>query len=119
MRTIIAGSRTIHDPRLVAQALASCGWTPTVVLCGCAPGVDRLGERWARNAGIRVEHHPADWSQGKKAGFIRNVEMVKKAEALVAVWDGHSRGTDHVIAVACRAGLRVYIQKPVKGSRFT
>ncbi len=43
MKTIIAGSRSIHDYALVVSAVARCGWRITEVLSGAAQGVDTLG----------------------------------------------------------------------------
>ena len=98
MRTIIAGSRTVTDPTAVVRAMANVPFRPSVVLCGCARGADRLGEIWALIHGIPVEYYPADWDAwGKSAGYIRNREMSRTADALVAIWDGASRGTRHMI----------------------
>lgn len=57
-----------------------------------------------------VERFPADWDRrGRAAGRIRNREMAKHADALIAVWDGESRGTANMILEAHRAGLKVYV----------
>lgn len=109
-RTIIAGSRLVHSYEAVEQALAQCGWTPSLVLCGKARGVDTLGERWAMARGIPVDYYPADWAaQGLSAGFKRNAEMAANADALVAVWNGRSPGTKNMIDQARAAGLRVHV----------
>ena len=111
MRTIVCGSR---DAPLfaVAVALARCGWTPSVVLSGGARGADAHGEAWAKGAGIPVERYPADWDRhGKVAGFMRNAEMVTRAEAVVAVWDGSSHGTADTVRLATEAGLRVFVHQ--------
>lgn len=82
----------------------------TVVLSGDARGVDRMGEMWARLNFVRVERYPAQWEvYGKRAGPIRNAEMASNADALIAVWDGSSRGTAHMIDTAKKKGLRVYV----------
>lgn len=47
MRTIIAGSRTVRNESATLQAIAMCGWRPSVVLCGMAKGPDEHGEAWA------------------------------------------------------------------------
>lgn len=110
MRTIIAGSRDLNSYDLVRRAVEECGWTPTVVLSGTARGVDRMGERWARFRDVPVERYPADWKlHGRGAGAIRNAEMAKHADALIAIWDGTSRGTLHMIRTAERMGLRVHV----------
>ena len=41
---------------------------------------------------------PAQWERyGKRAGPIRNAAMAKYADYGVALWDGESRGTAHMI----------------------
>lgn len=111
MKTIIAGSRQISDYAMVEDAISQCAWRPTVVISGAARGVDTLGERWAEDNGVPVERFPADWGKhGKSAGYKRNLEMVDHAEALIAIWDGESRGTKHMIDIARRAGLKVHVE---------
>lgn len=49
----------------------------SVVISGTARGADQLGEAWAESLKIPVERYPADWeTHGKKAGFIRNQQML-------------------------------------------
>jgi hypothetical protein len=87
MRTIIAGSRNIENYAMLAVAIKALPWKPTLVISGGAVGVDLMGERWAKENGIGVEVFQADWeSLGKRAGFVRNEDMAKRAEALLALW---------------------------------
>lgn len=111
MRTIIAGSRSLGF-KAVSEAMEFCGWIPSVVISGCARGVDQAGEAWAKQHTIPIERYPADWSLGKSAGYIRNSKMAEAADALIAVWDGQSRGTHHMIDIACNQGLKVYVHTP-------
>lgn len=112
MKTIIAGSREGFTFKDVKEAVDQCGWSPTVVISGTARGVDTLGERWANENGIPVEKYPADWNtHGKSAGYKRNQLMAEKAEALIALWDGTSKGTSHMIDIATKAGLKVFIYR--------
>ena len=113
MRVIVAGSRGITSKAAVMAALRDAYlWAainPTCIVSGAARGVDQLGEQIARDAGLLVDSHPANWNlHGRRAGFLRNEEMAANADALVAVWDGHSPGTKHMIAAARARGLRVY-----------
>jgi len=118
LRTIIAGSRSIADIEAVRAAMLSCPWRPTAVLSGAARGVDTLGEQWACEQGIPVERHPADWEGlGRRAGLARNESMAAMAEALVAVWDGQSTGTRHMIETARARGLRVHVVQPLAPAR--
>lgn len=111
MKTIIAGSRNVQDYRLVCKAVEQSKFPITEVVSGAARGVDQLGGLWAHEHGIPVREFPADWNgpAGKAAGFVRNAAMAEYADALIAVWDGRSRGTEHMIRVARKSGLHVFI----------
>lgn len=112
MRTIIAGSRSITDLSVVRHAVEISGFSVSEVVSGGARGVDRLGERLAGILGVPCRVFPADWrAHGRSAGVIRNREMAEYAEALVAVWDGRSRGTANMISQAKAKGLKVYVHR--------
>lgn len=116
MKTIIAGSRTItkytHVAKAIDDAQSKGGITITEVISGGADGVDRIGEEWAKKHRIPLRIVKADWRKhGKQAGILRNAEMAKHADALIAVWDSISKGTEHMISQATRAGLKVYIHR--------
>lgn len=113
MKTIIAGSRGITDYDIVLDAMRLARQkkiVPTVVVSGAARGVDKLGERWGHERGLEVVQFPAIWKMfGKGAGRVRNAQMARYSDALVAVWDGQSRGTKHMIEVARLQGLHLYV----------
>lgn len=114
MKTIIAGSRTCSNKQSLISAIEACGWTPTVVISGGARGADQLGEAWAKENHIPCETYLAEWDKlGRSAGYIRNATMADKAEALIALWDGKSPGTAHMIRLANQRGLRVHVHIPV------
>ena len=116
LRTIIAGSRGINDYEVVERAIYDSGFDIAEVLSGCARGVDRLGEIWAQHANVPVRRFPADWNAyGRRAGYIRNAEMASNADALIAIWDGRSPGTSHMIHVAHLRDLRIHVFIPKQG----
>jgi glycerophosphoryl diester phosphodiesterase len=118
MKVIIAGSRTITDYELVRRAVLASGMDITEVVSGGAKGVDRLGEQWARRNQRRYVVFPADWArQGTAAGYKRNEQMALYAGGLVAVWDGVSPGTKHMIEIAKRNGLQVFCMTIPKETR--
>lgn len=109
MRVVIAGSRfdERHLPTLnwwkrqVDLAIRESGFDISEVVCGGARGVDKLGRAWANYYGVAVREFPADWNNlGKAAGYIRNKEMALYAEAVIAIWDGKSKGTGHMLDIA-------------------
>ncbi len=115
MKVIIAGGRNISDRSIVQAAVEVSGFEITEVVSGGAEGVDTLGWYWAQdNNKDRVLFRP-DWGKhGKSAGPIRNSEMADYADALIAIWDGRSPGTRHMISRARKKGLQVYVHKVEK-----
>jgi hypothetical protein len=79
----------------------------TTVMHGDARGVDRKVEEFCRTLSIPCRAFPADWERyGKRAGHVRNAEMLDKGPELVlAFWDGHSKGTENVIREARIRGI--------------
>ncbi len=109
MKTIIAGSRSLHDYDAVCKAIENSLFDITEVVSGTANGVDRMGEIWASENGIPVKRFPADWNRhGKAAGPIRNQQMGDYAEALIAITTG-SPGTRNMIEYAKKKGLKVFV----------
>ena len=117
--TIIAGSRDNVSQVHIDHAMTKIDWNVSKVISGTARGADVFGEVWAVRNGIPVDRYPADWDKfGKSAGYKRNEQMATVAEALVAVWDGESRGTSHMIDIAKKNGLKVYVHKVGKGTKM-
>lgn len=121
MKVIIAGSRDYIDPDGkgidTAVRYGAC-WQIDEVMSGAQQGwngtrktgADHYGEVWATANGIPIKRFPADWERhGKAAGPIRNLEMAQYADALIAIWDGKSRGTRHMIDAMRGLGKPVYI----------
>lgn len=114
MRTIIAGSRDITDRDLILQAIRArpADWHISSVISGEARGVDRTARDLAVSFGVPVVRMPANWDMhGREAGYIRNKEMAEVADGLIAIWDGHSRGTASMIQIAEEKNLRVFVFK--------
>ena len=112
MRVIIAGSRQIKDPALLEEAIRIflTKYDIIVMVCCKADGPDTMGEDYALAHGIPVDPYPAIWrrpdgSLDRGAGYKRNIEMAKNADALIALWDGTSKGTAHMIAIATKRRL--------------
>ncbi len=109
----VSGSRGITDASLVQAAVrwAMSDVGATVVHVGdCPRGVDPRVVAYAKGNGIEHRVFRADWDRhGKPAGPIRNREMLQGANALLAVWDGKSRGTLNAIKTAEAMRLPVVI----------
>lgn len=109
MKLAIIGSRDFNDYKLLTQTLETYKDKITIVVSGAARGADSLGERWAIENGKQTIIFPADWDKyGKRAGYIRNEDIIKNSDCVIAFWDGISKGTNHSITLASR------YNKPVK-----
>lgn len=108
---IIAGTRTVTDPAIVIAAISSAPFQVTEIVSGCARGVDTIALWLAQQWGVPCRMFPAQWSLGNKAGPLRNQQMADYAEALIAIWDGVSRGTADMISRAQVKGMQVYVHR--------
>ena len=98
---VVAGSRDIDDYAEVSKILDETYFNITTLISGTARGVDRLGERWAKEHNILVQRVPADWAKyGRSAGYRRNEEMARLCEGVLCIWDGKSNGTFHMMQMA-------------------
>ena len=76
------------------------------IISGGAIGVDTLARQWAKKHKIDYIEYPANWKVwGKKAGIVRNKEMVEHCDILISFWDGKSKGTLQTIQYAIKLGV--------------
>lgn len=101
----IVGSRrrnTEEDFQIVKKKLLSVYSVGDVIVSGgCPKGADKFAERLAEELGIRdtMVIFPADWKRfGRGAGFIRNTDIAKLSEYLIAcVAENRKGGTEDTI----------------------
>jgi hypothetical protein len=112
LKIIIAGSRNFSNEELLFQKCASIISNNTIleIISGNSKGADQLGEKFAIANDITVKKIIPNWQlYGKGAGEKRNIEMAKQANALIAFWDGKSKGTKNMIEIAKKYNLRLWI----------
>lgn len=82
------------------------------IISGAAKGADRLGVEFAKTHGIPFTEYPADWVQhGKRAGILRNEEMLRKGLPNYVIAFPGGRGTAHMIKIAREA--RIVVWRPL------
>ena len=112
MKVIIAGGRNFNDYKLLRKFCDKVlsKQTKIEIISGTAKGADKLGEKYANEKEFPITQFPANWNRyGKSAGYKRNMEMAEYADALIAFWDGKSKGTKHMIDIAKANNLKVRI----------
>lgn len=115
MKVIVAGSRGFDNYELLCRKLdlILSRQKEIEIICGEARGADALGRRYAEEHGHKVLSFPAQWDKfGKSAGYRRNADMAKVADALVAFWDGSSKGTQHMINLMRDKPTRIILINP-------
>jgi hypothetical protein len=115
MKIGIIGSRTFNNYELLKEVMGDYlnrdnGLNCELVVSGGANGADSLGERWARENNIQTLIFKPDWKKyGKSAGFIRNEDIIKNSDFVVAFWDEISKGTKSSINLAIKHDIPVRI----------
>lgn len=113
-RVIVAGGRDFCDYLYLKNTLDYLLQNiqdEIIIVSGMAKGADHLGELYGIERGYKILYFSAEWDKfGKSAGYIRNEQMARNADALVAFWNGKSHGTRHMIQVAKRQQLMIRVK---------
>jgi len=112
VKIAVVGSRQIDDDKLIERVVRRifARWSDATLISGGARGVDTL----AAEAALRLGHKPlvmrASWDElGLAAGPVRNRAMAEAVDAVVAVWDGRSRGTANMLCVSMELGRQLWL----------
>lgn len=112
MKLAIVGSRGIKHADIEA-ILRQHNLQPSTVISGGAVGVDTLAEQWARNNGVKVEIFKPDYKKHLRGAPIRRNElMARECDMLLAIWDGKSKGTTHIMNYTRKLGKPVFVFCP-------
>lgn len=113
MKLLIAGSRTIEISNSELSLLIhKYDLMETEIVSGGAIGIDTCAINWAKEVGIQHTIFYPGWKQHGKfyAAYVRNNKMANYADILLAIWDGKSRGTKHMIDAMRELGKPVYVE---------
>jgi len=119
MKLIVAGSRSIKNYEYISKCIdktikecSSLGIEIDTIVSSNSQGIDKLAEKYAKDKGLDLVIFPVNWDRyGKSAGYKRNMKMVEYADSLLAIWDGISAGTKHMIDIAKNHKLKVWINE--------
>ncbi len=96
MRLAIIGSRNLHVENID-------DYIPNGVdeiVSGGARGIDTDAAEYARRNGIKLTEFLPEYSRyGKAAPLKRNELVAQYADAVLAFWDGKSRGTAYTVSL--------------------
>jgi predicted Rossmann fold nucleotide-binding protein DprA/Smf involved in DNA uptake len=115
MKIAVVGSRDYPDLGQVSDFIKKIAskYPDATIVSGGAKGVDTTAQLMAEALNLSTEIFLPDWEAfGRSAGYKRNVQIVEAAEVVVAFQFNGSRGTQHTIEIARKAGKRVYVYTP-------
>lgn len=111
MKIAVIGSRNFHNYDLLKSTLNQYH-NIDLIISGGASGADSLAERYASEVGIKTLIFKPGWdTYGKKAGYLRNIDIVLSSDLVIAFWDGKSKGTKHSIDLAKKHKKQILIIK--------
>ena len=83
----------------------------TEIVSGGARGVDKQAADYAKSNNICLTEFLPDYARyGRAAPLKRNIQIAEYADAVLAFWDGTSKGTQYTISMFEKLGKPVTIQ---------
>lgn len=109
MKVAIIGTRCVSC-NIATLMLPYVPKETTEIISGGAKGVDQAAELIAKSLSLPFHAFLPDYSRyGKQAPLVRNREIIRNADEVLAFWDGASRGTMNCIAECIRCGKAVRV----------
>jgi len=100
MRIAVIGSRSITGIDLKNYLPENT----KLIISGGAKGMDQIAKDYAKTNRIALLEILPDYAKyQRRAPLIRNLEIIKKADKVIAFWDGKSKGTKFVIDNCAKA----------------
>jgi len=109
-RVLVCGGREYADKDRVFKILDTIVTAipnrAFTIIHGNAKGADSLADEWAKDRKINVDAYPADWdTHGKRAGFIRNKQMLDEGKPNVVIAFPGGIGTRMMVGLAKRYNI--------------
>jgi hypothetical protein len=106
MKVLVCGGRNYDDYNHVVKIL---DWLPiTLIIHGGATGADALAGKYAYEKTLSWVSYCADWDRhGRRAGYIRNLQMLDEGKPDLVVAFPGGKGTTMMIKLAKEAAVPV------------
>lgn len=114
MKIAVIGSRSFNNFSNLKYYLDNINsiYNITCIVSGGAIGADRLAEKYASLLNIPIViFKPNYYKFGRIAPIIRNADIVKHSDYVLAFWDGKSKGTLNAISTAKKLRKKIKIVK--------
>lgn len=109
MIVLVCGGRNFHDRDTLFKVLNyfHTKYNITKIVNGGAKGADKLATEWSISQQVPYQEYPADWSQGKGAGLIRNSQMLQAESVDLVIAFPGGNGTKDMVSKSNHAKIEV------------
>jgi hypothetical protein len=110
-KVLVCGGRDFRDTKLLDRFLCEVDNRVCIgeIIHGGANGADTMAGCWAEKYNIPVTVFPAEWRKyGRRAGPLRNEQMLREGKPEFVVAFPGGRGTAHMVGLAKAAGIQVF-----------
>ena len=112
MKVLVCGGRDYNDVdtlfRILDEYIINGKTMIKTIISGHAKGADQMAEMYAQEMGIKTEVYPANWNRyGKKAGYLRNVQMAEEGKPDLIIAFPGGKGTAMMIKIGKERGINV------------
>lgn len=116
----VSGYRNYNDAEYFNQMFEQHLVSGCHIHVGDATGVDTMCQAYCQKYNIPHTVYRADWSLGRRAGPIRNAEIIKNSDILLAFPHELSKGTKNAITLAKKKNIPVLyplMDKPLSDAK--
>ena len=114
-RILVCGGRDFQDKIFLFAKLSEIVQPQidigkkVIIIQGEARGADRLAKEWAIENNVDYLSFFADWDRlGKKAGYVRNAQMLNEGKPHLVVAFSGGKGTSMMVDIAKKANVLVH-----------
>ena len=114
MKALVCGGRNYNNHKILNAALNKFHRDLNIncIIEGGARGADKLANTWATSNGINTETYPANWNKyGKRAGYLRNVQMAEEGKPDLIIAFPGGIGTNMMINIGREKMIRTFMVK--------
>jgi hypothetical protein len=108
IRILVCGGRDFKDQQYFNDCMGGVCEINTTIIQGEAKGADSMAKQYARDWGFICESYPANWAKyGKKAGYLRNKQMLDEGKPDIVVAFPGGKGTKMMVELAKKYNIEV------------
>ena len=109
-KVLVCGGRDFSDCTLLMRTLDQV--KPDIIVHGGARGADSMAGGYAKRRAIPCQVFPAEWNKhGKRAGYLRNQQMLDEGKPDLVVAFPGGPGTRMMVKIAREQGFAVQVMK--------